>query len=304
MLPEFPNFKPIELADKEDVEKITGQHPPYSDFNFVSMWSWDVQGQMRICTLNGNLVVRFTDYLNGEPFYSFLGSNNVTQTTETLIAFSRQEGVRPVLALVPENSLAGLGEELYLVEEDPDNFDYIYESEQLAHFSGKKYQNKRCLYNKFSNTYQNAKVVASQTLTPKIIQDILALDEQWIANKAAKAVDFDVKNEAEAVKRFFASVDGFTSSRFLFLCLYVDNRLVGFCISSIINKEYALCHFMKGDIQYAGVYEYLFRHYGQNLAGIARQVNYEQDLGLPLLRFSKNSFRPAGFLKKYVIIKL
>jgi len=48
MLPEFPKFKGIELSDKEDVEKITHKYPSYSDFNFVSMWSWDIKGEMQI----------------------------------------------------------------------------------------------------------------------------------------------------------------------------------------------------------------------------------------------------------------
>jgi hypothetical protein len=50
MLPEFPKFKSIEISDKEDVEKITKKYPPYSDFNFVSMWSWDIKGDMRVST--------------------------------------------------------------------------------------------------------------------------------------------------------------------------------------------------------------------------------------------------------------
>ena len=47
MLPEFPQFKKLELSDKEEVEKFTSKFPPYSDFNFVSMWSWDIKGEMR-----------------------------------------------------------------------------------------------------------------------------------------------------------------------------------------------------------------------------------------------------------------
>ena len=56
MLPEFPKFKSIELSDKEDVEKITHKYPPYSDFNFVSMWSWDIKGEMRISEFYGNFM--------------------------------------------------------------------------------------------------------------------------------------------------------------------------------------------------------------------------------------------------------
>jgi hypothetical protein len=83
----------------------------------------------------------------------------------------------------------------------------------------------------------------------------------------------------------------------------VEKELVGFSISSIINKEYLLCHFTKGNIKYVGVYEYMLKNYGAHAVNIAQFMNYEQDLGLPGLRFSKNSFRPSSFLKKYVIVE-
>ncbi len=105
MLPEFPNFKKLELTDKEDVEKITSKFPPYSDFNFISMWSWDTKGEMRISQLNNNFVVRFTDYLTGEPFYSFLGDNKVNETAEALLELSKKEKVMPKLQLLPEESI-------------------------------------------------------------------------------------------------------------------------------------------------------------------------------------------------------
>ncbi|MFH1170731.1 MAG: hypothetical protein V1704_04200 [Candidatus Vogelbacteria bacterium] len=52
------------------------------------MWSWDVNGEMRISELNGNLVVRFNDYLTGEPFYSFLGDNEVNEMAEVETKFA------------------------------------------------------------------------------------------------------------------------------------------------------------------------------------------------------------------------
>lgn len=74
MILKFLEFKKLELLDKKEVEKITSKFPPYSDFNFVSMWSWDVKEELRISKLNNNLVVRFADYFVGNPFFYFLGS--------------------------------------------------------------------------------------------------------------------------------------------------------------------------------------------------------------------------------------
>ncbi len=104
MIPNFPDFKPIELNDKDEIESFTKKFAPYSDFNFASMWSWDVKEEMRVSQLNGNLVVRFTDYLTGEPFYSFLGSNKPTETADALLTLAEKEGIPLHLKLVPEDS--------------------------------------------------------------------------------------------------------------------------------------------------------------------------------------------------------
>ncbi len=81
MIPVFPNFKKLELSDKKEVEKFTSEFPPYSDFNFISMWIWDIADNMMISQLNKNLVVVFNDYLSGKPFISFLGKNKISETT-------------------------------------------------------------------------------------------------------------------------------------------------------------------------------------------------------------------------------
>ncbi len=301
-LPLFPQFKKLQLSDKEPIEKITSKYPPYSDFNFVSMWSWDTKKEMRVSQLNGNLVVRFTDYITGEPFYSFLGNNEINDTAEKLLELSKKEGLKPELKLIPEDSIKDINVLKFNIKEERDNFDYIYKNENLSDFSGSEFKDKRYLLNKFKNTY-NANTVISGTINAKDIKAILKLDRKWAKCKAKKETSIDIKNEIEATRKFFSSLSDFTNA-FLFLRVYVGKKLVGFSINSIISEDYALCHFSKGDIEYVGIYEYLFNNYGQHLASVAHYMNYEQDLGFPSLRFSKNSFHPKYFLKKYVIMGL
>ena len=301
VLPEFPKFKKLEISDKEAVEKITSKYPPYSDFNFISMWSWDIKGDMRLCQLHGNLVVRFTDYVTGEPFYSFLGDNKVNETAEALLQLSTEQGLEPKLKLIPEIVVNRLDSKFKVIE-DRDNFDYIYKNEDLANLLGNKFHDKRYLYNKFKKYYRDDKMLISSNIGDSTIKDILKLDEKWAMCKIEKSLKCDIKNETEAVKKFFTSIDQFSNSKFLFLSLYIKEDLVSFSISSIINSDYVLCHFTKGDVEYKGVYEYMITDYGLNFSKIATFMNYEQDLGISSLRSSKNSFNPSCFLKKYVIM--
>ena len=158
MIPEFPNFKKLELSDKEAVEKFTQKYPPYSDFNFVSIWSWNVDGEMKISQLNGNLVVRFIDYITNEPFYSFLGDNTTNETAETLLELSRREGITLQLKLMPEDSIKGLNDQKFKIVESRDNFDYVYSLSSLYECNGKAYEKQRLLVNRFCKKYSGIEV--------------------------------------------------------------------------------------------------------------------------------------------------
>ncbi|MCA1638525.1 MAG: hypothetical protein LC768_09365, partial [Acidobacteria bacterium] len=63
MIPSFPHFRNLRADDKEAVESFTNQFPPYSDFNFTSLWCWNVSEKIQVSQLYGNLIVRFTDYV-------------------------------------------------------------------------------------------------------------------------------------------------------------------------------------------------------------------------------------------------
>ena len=52
MIPNFPNFKHVEIKDKPDVEKFTHSFKPYSDFNFISLFAWDTNNQRKIAIPN------------------------------------------------------------------------------------------------------------------------------------------------------------------------------------------------------------------------------------------------------------
>lgn len=297
MLSEFPNFKPIELSDKEEVEKITSKYPPYSDFNFVSMWSWDIKGQMRLSRLNDNLVVRFTDYITGKPFYSFLGNNKVNETARELLELSRKEKLKPLLKLVPELSAFQLDSAFGIVE-DRDNFDYQYDIEKLVACQGKDFLTKRNLVNRFLKKYPDAVASICDLGNSHTLGQILQLSQLWEQNKIRNSSDAKVENESAALNRMLVVPKNF---QLLTVGVYSGDQLICFCVNEILSQENAISHFAKANIASSGSYAFLMRENARLLKerGV-KLLNYEQDLGIVNLRFSKESFRPTGFLKKMI----
>ncbi len=300
MIPEFPEFKKLELSDKEEVEKITGKFPPYSDFNFVSMWSWDIKGEMRISLLNGNLVVRFTDYITGEPFYSFLGDSKVNETAETLLESSKEEGLEPVLKLMPEDVAKVLTPDKFKVKEDRDNFDYIFNVEHLSSLKGSKYETHRNQINQFSKKHVNwkAEVISFQEMHHK--KDILNLYEEWLKNRGGNFLDKEYKNEFLALNRLL-SMEDFKRHNLVCFAVYVEEKLIGFIINEY-TKDHSIIHFEKAHIDYKGAYSFLMQQNSKILHSFnLKHLNFEQDLGVEALKFTKNKLGPSHFLKKYLV---
>ena len=297
MIPQFPQFKKIELSDKEDVEKFTHQYPPYSDFNFVSMWSWDIRDEVQISQLNGNLVVLFNDYLTDESFYSFLGNHKVNDTVKVLLDLSLKQNKNCQLKLLPEESIKNLNQELFIVEEDRDHFDYIFDVEKLSVYTGSDYAVKRTEVRRFlkKNEFIESRLIdISET---KIKSDILRLNYDWLEHKKLKDPYFDIKNELIAIDRFLNSK---YKGRSCNIGIFCQNSLIGYSVNELVSNDYAIGHFFKTNKH--GSFEYLMKETSKYLSeNNIKFLNFEQDLGINGLKKSKLSYRPVNFLKKYSI---
>src|SRR3989344_3412538 len=161
MITNFPNFKKLGLEDKPLIESFVKRYLPYSDFNFVSLWSYDTDNSYEISYLNKNLVVKQNDYITNEPFISFIGRNKLENTIESLISYAKKQKINTTLRLIPKDVLprdiSSLSNK-YTIEKDPDNFDYVMDINDLLNLKGRKFKAKRRWVNIFKKMYPEHKV--------------------------------------------------------------------------------------------------------------------------------------------------
>jgi len=308
MIPLFPKFKSLELSDKKEIEKITQKYPPYSDFNFVSMWSWNLKDEMQISTLNENLVVRFNDYLTGEKFYSFLGDSKVDETAEKLIDFSKKEKLSSFLKLVPEETVKKLNSKKFKILEDRNHFDYIFGHKNLSSYEGHAFAKHRNLVRRFEKKHKYE--IVTLDLVKEINKKMLFnLIEYWInmqKNKKDKDEEDhiqlnDLENEFTAFRKLLSASPDFLNT-LICLSLFIDGTLSGFIVNEKISKDYSLAHFGKANTEYEGIYHFLMQKNSKIFIDLGiNYLNLEQDLGLKNLRYSKTKYRPVHFLKKYTV---
>lgn len=298
MIPEFHIFKRLELNDQSEINSLVSQYPPYSDYNFLSLWNYDTENLTEISILNGNLVVRFTDYITSKPFYSFIGDNKIGDTVSALLTLSGDKKLPRELSLIPEisnvknNDLRNLN-----IMEDLDNFDYILSVDEIAKLEGNKYRGKRNFVNRFIREYGKVPIVSLNLQNTQAQQQIEDLFFTW--EKQKQKPRSETEHELTAIRRLFLAA---TKVQVVPMGIYIKNKLAAFILNEVSHQQYAVIHFEKADIDYVGISSYLKQAAAKKMNDLGcKYINYQQDLGIEGLRKSKLSWRPVFFLKKYKI---
>ncbi len=177
------------------------------------------------------------------------------------------------------------------VTEDRDNFDYLYLRTDLAELSGKKYHKKRNLVNAFINSYKYEKRPLTKNLIPEAAQVL----DQWAVDKGTPG---DYNSAKEALELFdVLNMQG--------AMYYVDGKPAGWCLGESLAKGRMFAiHFEKGIDEYKGIYQFINQAFAAALPRYYTYINREQDLGDEGLRQAKMTYRPAGFVRKYIAKKI
>lgn len=300
MIPTFPEFKIVEVGDREVVESHTHRYPPYSDFNFTSLWAWDISNERMISELNGNLVVHFTDYATNEPFLSFLGTNKTNDTALTLFEYAAAHGLPPHLKLMPEVSVKEMDAQKFRIEEDRDNFDYIYAINDLIILKGGKLGRKRTTISKFVRENSGAHVEAIDLNNREAQKNVLKIVRAWEQSKTAGDKKVEADHEISAITRLCETSN---THKILVSGLFSGENMFGFSIEEALPGSYCICHFWKVDSIHNGTFDFLMREKAKHFETLGiKYFNFEQDLGVAGLRQSKGSYGPHSYLKKFIVV--
>ncbi len=297
-LPEFPILKPLGIEDHPILHPFLEKFPPYSDYNFASMWCYNTQEKMEISTFKGNLVVKFEDYITSDYFYSILGENELEASIRELLIESKKREMPEYLKLVPEIVADKIRENAeFTIEEDRDDFDYILSTKELSTLETTKYHTQKNHLNRFTNNFPDCKPI-SLNLNDKITQEkIFDVFYKW--EKGRNKNREETGHELKALERFIDQ-----SHLFKVEAIGADYKgeLLGFMFAEHGSNGYSTGHFAKSDPQYKELYVFLYHNVAKSLFEKGFEyINIEQDLGIPGLRYAKEQWNPVKFLKKYTI---
>lgn len=296
MIATFPDFSKLDLTHKTELENITRQFEPYSDFNFTSLHSWNTDSSTEIAKLNGNVVIKLPDYISGDTIYTLLGNNDIDNTLRQLLTVTSELNMVPEAVIKSIESPASFN-----ISEAPEHFDYIFSLEHLALLPGQKYRGKRKSIYRFMRIFKDSYLINVLDLSSPITQSNIKITfEKW-GHERGK-INQDYLNEQLAIHRLLKNA---SSIDLIAMEIIIDKQMVGFSINEAHDNSFIICHFQKSILTHKGIDVFLTSEVAKEL--LARgytYINWEQDLGLDGLKQMKSSYKPVKMLKKYTISRV
>jgi len=283
-IPCYPDFVPLSLDQKDILHPRLSLTPDgASEFTFSALYLSRDWFKYRISRSapDGGFI------LSGEKTDKFFMTPCEAPSRDILESlFATHDYWKNIPDAVLESSRRNLEAWGIAVNEDRDNFDYLYSRCELAELKGKKYHKKKNLVNQFVHTYSHEQ----KPLTKELVPYALEVLEQW---RQGKQSDRDYSVARDALEQF--------DSLALRGCLYfVDGKPAAYCLGESVAKgKIFAIHFEKAIDSYKGIYQFMNQAFAAYLPNFFTYINREQDLGDKGLRQAKMTYRPSGFVKKY-----
>ena len=294
MLPQFPEFKDVDLSFQEIFNGFLSRHPlEASEYNFTNIFAFRQAYSFKVSLLYDNLII----LRNSEPVSVFcpVGNSRIPEVFEQLFSYLRTRTKDPYLERVPESFVKKylMNNQHLIIQEERDHFDYVYHVKELAQLRGNKFHDKKNKINKFKSIYK----YQYQTLTPDIIEECIEFEDDWCEKRDCGKFP-GLEREQCAILEM---LNNFSALNITGGIIRVDNRIVALTLGEKFLKDTMVIHIEKANADIPGLYQVINQEFLKHEAGDCIYVNREQDLGVDGLRQSKMSYNPLMFVKKYKI---
>ena len=177
---------------------------------------------------------------------------------------------------------------------DRDTFDYLYESQALKDFAGKKLAGQRNHVNRFLRTYENWRFAP---LTEEELPAAMKFLDRYAAAVSKDSGTF--REDMEKTRQVLVNAKryGMVTG-----ALWVDGQVVGLSAGEVLGDTLFI-HIEKADRTVEGCYQMLVSRFARQFAGEGVvYINREDDTGDEGLRTSKLSYKPIALLEKFAVV--
>jgi len=297
MVPEFPNFKPIQLEDREIIrETLWKYQPETSEWTFTNLFIWRSHYGFQWSMHKNWLIVLCTSSPNETYAFQPIGPPFRLEVTRLLLEWLRKEKgeKNPCIQRADQRLVREIeGSRDLQVEPTREQFDYIYRSNDLIRLAGRKYHSKRNHINKFLHSYS----FTYAPLKEDHLEACLELSGFWCELRRCEE-DLNLLGEWRAVREALTHFHALSVQGGVIL---MQNKVEAFALGELLNNQTAVVHVEKGNPEIPGLYTLINQQFCEHSWQNVPSINREQDLGEPGLRQAKLSYYPDHLIEKFRI---
>jgi len=278
------SYEPISLEHKDLLkDRLKSVSVPISEYSFPNLYLFRNAHKYEVFTCDNEYFVRGRTY--DDKTYIMPTKDMRTCCTETLQKLQKE---CDFFFPIHEDWLEFFKDHNIEYDFRDGDTDYIYTTEKMQTYKGRKLHKKRNLLKQFNENY----TAKAYEISHERLSDCKYILEKWIEISGLSKEETDYYACCEAMKLYDQ------------LCIcggiyYVEDEPCGFVIGEELTEDTYVLHFAKGLTTFKGIYQYLYNDFANILPKRYEYINFEQDLGKTALRMAKTSYYPDILGKKY-----
>ena len=258
-----------------------------SEYSFIALFIWRKALNTQYCIYKNALIIKKRSTEFGSYFMQPIGykSEDLSEIIETLIEYKNINNMEYLFRNVETpflNELNRISKDRFKIGIEENNFDYIYESENLINLSGRKLSSKRNHITRFVNNY-NYRV---EDINIGNTQGCINAAKEWCtANSGSGLISYETES-------IITMLNNWDILKFHGIVVYVDDKISAFTIGEIANEEMAIIHVEKAFSEIHGLYPFINKTFVEKYFKDIKFINREDDMGIEGLRKAKQSYHP------------
>ncbi len=274
------------------------QHSP------ISMFSLKEKYDDRVCEKDGFLYILRNGLCDDtyRVYLAPLGEGDIRVGFENILSDAASHGKKVKFMTLTEKAKSALEEAFpgrFSIQEDRDLSEYVYRTEVMATYAGKKLRKRRQEVAKFWAAYGDR--VTVQKIEASDHEDILEFEERWVAINSETHDQVALEIEAREIEKQLKFFDELHLSG---IVLRIDGEVHGFGYGTKLSDEMYDAIIEKGDRGIPDIYKVLRQESVKQCAVVCPYVNLEEDVGQPGLRNLKLAYQPEYLIDKYIVTEV
>lgn len=286
------SFRPIELNDKEEIEKYTSKIKSYlCEHCFVDLFIWRYYYSTQICIKNGFLFIKMqTKHNNTTMYLAPIGKGDLKNAIEEIEKDAEERKVFFRMISITEDlksEIENIMKDRFSFEEQRDNADYIYNAQDLITLKGKKYHSKRNFINRFKINFDGR--WKYEDITAENAKDIFNYHIKWCEMNECTEKD-SFMGETCVISQILRNFEVFNMKGGL---IRLDGNIIAFTLGCQSREDMFIVQIEKADHTIQGAYQMINQQFAERNFNLITYVNREEDLGIEGLRKAKLSYYPV-----------